>query len=162
MILCHTDKLSQTLQQPSIEGHAVAILTIETLRGLRTTSMFDLFWEKVDKARDQLDVGDPHLRRRCKAPRRFEQGLAQPEFPVSPKEEYCRLYFEALDLAVTSINSRFDQKGFKVFSSAWNKRHVGVRILKVSCLKCVNFLYRKSRIFHVQKLIFCAIIFHVK
>ena len=41
-ILHHTDKLSQTLQQPSIEGQAVAMLTIETLSDLRTTSTFDL------------------------------------------------------------------------------------------------------------------------
>lgn len=119
MILRHTDKLSQTLQQPSlssIEGHAVAMLTIETLKGLRNDSNFDLFWEKIEKARDQLDVDDPQLPRRRKAPKRYE-GLAQAEFPASPKEEYRRIYFESLDLAVTSINSRFDQKGFKVFSS---------------------------------------------
>ena len=118
LILRHTDKLSQTLQQPSlssIDGHAVAMLTIETLRGLRTDSNFDLLWEKVDKARDQIDVGDPQLPRRRKAPRRYEQGLPQAEFPASPKEEYRRLYFEALDLVVTSINSRFDQEGFKIF-----------------------------------------------
>ena len=120
MILRHTDKLSQTLQQPSlssIEGHAVAMLTIETLKGLRTDSNFDLFWEKIEKAQDQLDIDDPQLQRRRKAPKRYEQGLAQAEFPASPKEEYRRVYFEALDLAVTSISSRFDQKGFKVFSS---------------------------------------------
>ena len=36
---------------------------------------------------------------------------------MSPKDEYRRVYFEALDLAVTSIRSRFDQKGFKTFSN---------------------------------------------
>ena len=47
VILRHTDKLSQTLQQPklsSIEGHGVAMLTVKTLEGLRTYSNFDLFW----------------------------------------------------------------------------------------------------------------------
>ena len=34
-----------------------------------------------------------------------------------PKDEYRRVYFEALDLAVTSIRTRFDQKGFKIFSN---------------------------------------------
>ena len=37
MILWHTDKLSQTLQQPklsSVEGHEVAMLTVQTLEGL--------------------------------------------------------------------------------------------------------------------------------
>ena len=76
-----------------------------------------MFWEKVEKARDQLDIDDPQLPRRCKAQRRYEQGPAQGEFRASPKEEYRHVYFEALDLAVTSISSRFDQKGFKFFSS---------------------------------------------
>ena len=37
VILRHTDKLSQTLQQPklsSIEGHGVAVLTVKTLESL--------------------------------------------------------------------------------------------------------------------------------
>ena len=115
------------------------MLTIETLRGLRTDSNFDLFWEKVDKARDQIDVGDPQLPRRRKAPRRYEQGLAQAEFPASPKEEYRRLYFEVLDLTVTSINSRFDQKGFILVWNNFYLRPVGGRISKMSNLKCVSF-----------------------
>ena len=38
MVLHHTDKLSQTLQQPklsSVEGHDIAMLTVITLEGLR-------------------------------------------------------------------------------------------------------------------------------
>ena len=37
MVLRHTDKLSQTLQQPklsSVEGHDIAMLTVKTLEGL--------------------------------------------------------------------------------------------------------------------------------
>ena len=100
MILRHTDKLSQTLQQPmlsSVEGHEVAMLTVKTLEGLRTDDNFDLFWQKVEKTRDQLDVDEPQLARRRKVPRRFEQGSAPAEFAVSPKDEYRRVYFEALD-----------------------------------------------------------------
>ena len=49
MILRHTDKLSQTLQQPklsSVEGHGVAMLTVKTLEGLRTDGNFDLLESK--------------------------------------------------------------------------------------------------------------------
>ena len=52
MILRHTDKLSQTLQQPklsSVEGHEVAMLTVKTLQHLRTDENFVLFWQKVEK-----------------------------------------------------------------------------------------------------------------
>ena len=118
MILRHADKLSQTLQQPklsSIEAHGVAMLTVKTLETLRTDDNFDLFWQKVVMTKEQVDVDEPQLPRRRKLPRRFEQGNAPAEFAVSPKDEYRRVYFEALDLAVTSICSRFDQKGFKTF-----------------------------------------------
>ena len=120
MILRHTDKLTQTLQQPSlssVEGHAVSMLTVLTLTGLRTEGNFDLLWEKVLKIKEEVDVGDPQLPRKRKVPRRYEEGMAESEYPHSPKDEYRRIYFEALDLAVSSIRSRFDQKGFKIFSS---------------------------------------------
>lgn len=120
LILRHTDKLSQTLQQPSlssVEGHTVAMLTIETLKSLRKDDNFELFWQKVEKARDQLNVDEPRLARRRKTPKRLEVGSAPAEFAASPKDEYRRVYFEALDLAVTSIHSRFDQKGYKIFSN---------------------------------------------
>ncbi len=93
------------------------MLTVKNLEGLQTDDNFDLFWGKVEKTRDHLDVDEPQLARRRKVLRRFEQGSAPAEFAVSPKEEYRRVYFKALDLAVTSIRSRFDQKGFKTFSS---------------------------------------------
>ena len=91
MILRHTDKLSQTLQQPklsSVEGHSVAMLTVKTLENLRTNDKFNLFWQKVEKTGDQLDVDGPQLARRRKVPRRFEQGNAPAEFAESPKDEY--------------------------------------------------------------------------
>ena len=66
VILRHTDKLSRTLQQPklsSVEGHGVAMLTVKTLENLRTDDNYELFWQKVEKTRDQLDVDEPQLAR---------------------------------------------------------------------------------------------------
>ena len=115
MILRHTDKLSQTLQQPklsSVEGHEVAMLIVKTLQHLRTDENFDLFWQRVEKMRYQFDIAEPQLARKRKVPKQYDQGSAPAKFAESPKEEYCRIYFEALNLAVTSICNRFDQKGF--------------------------------------------------
>ena len=42
---------------------------------------------------------------------------AAAEFAATPKDEYRQVYFEVLDLATTSICSRFDQKDFKIFSN---------------------------------------------
>ena len=60
-----------------------------------------------------MEVDEPCLPRRCRLPKRFDDGTAACEYPKTPEEEYRRVYFEALDLAVT----RFDQPGFKTFST---------------------------------------------
>ena len=120
LILWHTDKLSQTLQQPqlsSVEGHGVAMLTVKTIGHLRMEDNFELLWKKVEMMRNQFDVDEPNLGRGKKVPKRLDEGSAQAEFAASPKDEYRRIYFEALDLAVASISSRFNQKGFKTFSN---------------------------------------------
>ena len=120
VILRHTDKLSMTLQNPalsSVEGQEVATLTTKTLQGLRSDENFNLFWETVEKKRVNLDVEEPSLPRRRKVPRRYELGQGEPEYPPTAKDHYRQLYFEVLDLAVTSIASRFDQPGFKIYSN---------------------------------------------
>ena len=65
----------------------------------------------------QFDVVEPLLPRKRKVPQRFETGIAPAAFATSPKDEYRRVFFERFDLAVMSIRSRFDQKGFKAFSN---------------------------------------------
>lgn len=75
MILRHTDKLSKTLQNPelsSTEGHEIAILTVKTLERVLSDSDFDLFWDKVELRRVQLDVGEPQLPWKRKLPKRYE------------------------------------------------------------------------------------------
>lgn len=118
LILRQTDKLSQTLQQPqlsSVEAHKVAMLTVKTLEKIRTDEDFELFWKNVGiKKNDNID--EPHLPRKRKAPKRFETGSAPSEFPASVEDYYRQIYFEALDLAVTSIKNRFDHKGYQTFS----------------------------------------------
>ena len=50
----HTDKLSQTLQKPemsSVEGHEIAMLTVKTLKNMRSDKDFDLFWKKIEISR---------------------------------------------------------------------------------------------------------------
>ena len=121
LILRHTDKLSQTLQMPklsSVEGQGIAMLTVRTLKTMRTAEKFNLFRQKVEKMRFQevLVVDEPQLPRRRKAPRCFEEDSATSEFPLSV-DEYRLVYFEAIDLFVMSFRNRFDQKGFQTFSN---------------------------------------------
>jgi len=103
MILRHTDNLSKTLQNPelaSMQAYEIAMLTVKTLKSIRTEQNFDLFWEKVELERKQLSIGDPCLPRKRKRPRRLEIGSSEGEFHTAPKDLFRQTYFEAFDLAI--------------------------------------------------------------
>lgn len=53
-----------------------------------------------------------------RVPRRFEQGDAAAEYPypTTPNDRYRQIYYEALDLSVCTIDSRFNQPGYKIYS----------------------------------------------
>ena len=119
VLLRHTDNLSRTLQKkefPASEGQLVSGKTKTTLVGLRNETKFDDFWEKINQMAKDVDVNDPTLPRKRKAPRRYEDGDATAEFPETPKAHYRRIYYEVLDLLIKSIEDIFDQPGYRVYS----------------------------------------------
>jgi hypothetical protein len=75
LLLKHTDNLSKDLQNPKLsssEGQHLAELTRKTLSSIRMDDAFDLFWSKVISTQNMLEVNDPVLPRRRKAPARLE------------------------------------------------------------------------------------------
>ena len=118
MLLRHCDNLSKALQSSSLsaaEGQAIADMTKKTLIGLRTEEKFDLFWERVNRMSQDVEVSDPALPRKRKAPRRYEVGEAPAEFHSTPKSLYRQIYYEVLDLIVNAIEDRFNQPGYQVY-----------------------------------------------
>ena len=118
MVLRHTDNLSRTLQDKALsaaEGQKVADMVVRTLQTLRNVESFDLFWLKVTKSGESLDVGEPQLPRQRKAPRRYDDGSAHGDFHADPKAYYRQHYFEAIDLVVNCITDRFQQPGYNVY-----------------------------------------------
>ena len=49
-------------------------MVIKTLQGICTEQSFDLFWTKLAKLSETLDVGEAQLPRRRKVPSRYEDG----------------------------------------------------------------------------------------
>ena len=118
MVLRHTDNLSRTLQDKALsatEGQQVADMVVCTLQTLRNVESFDLFWLKVTKSAESLDVGEPQLPHQRKAPRRYDDGSAHGDFHADPKAYYRQHYFEAIDLVVNCITDRFQQPGYNVY-----------------------------------------------
>lgn len=62
-----------------------------------------------------LDVSEPRLPRRRKAPKRFEVGSGECYFPDTVEDYYRKFYFEVLDSTINSIEKRFDQPGYRTY-----------------------------------------------
>ena len=114
LVLSHGDNLSATLQSSTIsatEGQHVASMTKQLL----TKEKFYLFWNLVQKKAGEIDVSEPSLPRPRKVPKRFETDDAVVHFPATVEGYYHDIYFEVLDLAISSITSRFDQAGYHMY-----------------------------------------------
>ena len=118
-VLRHTDNLSRSLQSKTLsatEGQEVAGMVLRTFQADRNDESFELFWLKVKKFAEPLDI-EPQLPRCRKVPRRFDSGTAESEFPQNTKDYYRPHYFEAIDLAVNCIQNRFQQPGYQVYQN---------------------------------------------
>lgn len=65
------------------------------------------------KKQNKLDVGEPALPRRRRAPSRFEVGTGESHFSSNIKDHYR---VEALDLLISCIKDHFDRPGYQVYS----------------------------------------------
>lgn len=132
LLFSHTDNLSRTLQSvkmSALSSKHVADLTRETLQKMRDQDSFDNFYDcTLTKAKRFEFVGEPTLKRKRKRPARFEEGFADPEFSANARDEYRKMYYEALDLITNSIESRFSQPSFKAYEK--------LETLLLKSLKC--------------------------
>ncbi len=120
LILRHSDNLSRTIQEKATsasEAQQIAKLVITTMQQIRQDKQYDLFWEKLLKFTDIIDISPPHLPRRKRRPARLEDGSTSGHYPGSAKDFYRQQYFEALDNAINCLIHRFDQPGYKTYSN---------------------------------------------
>ena len=89
-LLKHTDKLSRTLQSPTLtasEGQQCAMLTCETFRMMPSSENYDLFWERVIlPLQENYSVQEPSLPRKRKVPSHLEVGSSIGYYHSTPKE----------------------------------------------------------------------------
>jgi hypothetical protein len=119
-ILMITDNLSKTLQTKSMsaaEGQALAMLTVKTLEKMRNEGDFKLFFQHLEILRSHTDTEEPSLPRRKRVPSWMEIGEGSGSHSTSIEEHYRVQYYEALDLAVSSIKDRFDQPGYAKYKT---------------------------------------------
>ncbi len=88
MLLKHTDNLSKTLQDKAAEGQQIAKMTVLTIKSLQNDEAFDNFWLKLNHTASSLQIGEPRLPRKRKAPCRLDDGSSAGDFHDNPKSLY--------------------------------------------------------------------------
>ena len=62
-------------------------------------------------------VKSPVLPQKRKPNPRYDYGETAVEFPASAKDDYRRKYYEALDLLISSMKTRFSQGSFQAYQN---------------------------------------------
>ena len=123
LVLAHGDNLSVSLQSSTMsaaEAQKIAHLTVNTITKMRTENSFSMFWEATVAKSHQFDVSEPQFPRKRKRPQRYEGGDEPAYHPSSPEGHFWQLYFEVLDSAKSSIQTRFNQKDFAIYTQMEN------------------------------------------
>ena len=113
----HSDNLSKTLQSVkmcALSSFNTAMLTVQVLQNMRNNNFFDMVQKK---ATAHSFIKPPVLKRKRKLNPRYDYGKADAEFPTSARDNYCRKYYEALDLLISAIKSRFLQHSFQAYQN---------------------------------------------
>ncbi len=76
---------------------------------------FSLFWKHMEILRVRTNSDEAVLPRKRKTPKRFEVGEGECSHSSTVEDYFHRLYIEALDLAITCIQDRFIQPGYKLY-----------------------------------------------
>ena len=82
---------------------------------MHTEEAFSSFFALVERLRELTDTDLPVLPCKWRAPWWFEDGLAEGFHSTTVEDHYCPQYFEALDLAITSIKNHFNQPGYVMY-----------------------------------------------
>ena len=117
-VLRLADNLSTALQKKSLsadEGQRMGADTVRALEKLRSEEEFEKFWKDVQSKLSTVDVEEPQLPRRRRAPARLHTGTAAPYFPSTLEEVYRPVYYNAVDSIIAGISDRFDQPGLRQY-----------------------------------------------
>ncbi|XP_078665396.1 zinc finger MYM-type protein 1-like [Branchiostoma floridae x Branchiostoma belcheri] len=109
------EEVSKSLQRKDLSVQE-AVTSVNTLKSFyrrqRTDESFDAFYDSVEEAARELNIGEPALPRYRRQPRRLDDG-SQPHRYDSPKDFYRHIYLQACDLLVGELTDRFDQDFLK-------------------------------------------------
>ena len=107
-----------TLQTESLfaaEAQGIAADTIDTLKSIRSVEKLGLFFQLVELLRARLDCEESVFPQKRKPPKYLQDGYEEGYHSLTTDEHYCQQYFEALHLAISSIQDCFNQSGYAIY-----------------------------------------------
>ena len=78
----------------------------------------------------KFDIDATTLSHKRHAPRQLQIGLTDGSFHSTPEHNYRQIYYEALDLVIEAINSRFNQPGYNIYCNVED-------IVLIACRECL-------------------------
>lgn len=86
----------------------IVCAVIDNMQNMRDEKIFSKIWSEVEQTAKDMGVEKPCLKRARCAPNRLKYSCNNDAHTFSTPEEYFRkIYFEIIDTAVTSLQSRF-------------------------------------------------------
>ena len=79
------------------------------IKDFGSDSEFKDFWQQVNRKAAELNIDEPTLPRRRKAPKRFDQANATTHAYHTPEDFYRRQYLEVIDTLTGEIERDLDQ-----------------------------------------------------
>ena len=71
-----------------------------------------MFFEKIRASKRKLEINDPKLPKERKSSSHYEEGEAPVEFVSTVEEHYRQIFYEAVDMVVSCIRDRIQQKDY--------------------------------------------------
>ena len=69
----------------------------------------------LEKKKSLPEVSEPALKRKTQAPARYFFGKTPAEHPLTSRDHYRKIYFEAVNLLVGQMEDRFQQPRFQIY-----------------------------------------------
>ena len=114
-----TDTLSEAVQKKSLcasEARKMAVVTVSSLRDLRSDACFERFWDEIKVKAVDLGVDEPVLPRTRRAPLRLDETTSHTYHDETVENLYRRHYMEILDKLIGEIEWRFESPTFILYS----------------------------------------------
>lgn len=121
---------ASAMQSPKLNMCDVSDLIqtlVNSLRSKRSDGEFQTFFNEVSEKAKRLRIDEPVVPRVRRRPARFETGTAEAHNFPDPESYYRQMYFEIVDAAIASLETRFN-------SVSYNK----VKDLERSILRCAT------------------------